>query len=102
MTLQTLAILRAFVDDPLAGWYGLLIAQATGLKSGTVYPLLARLERAAWLESWWEDVDASRAGRPRRRLYRLTGAGQIAARQALADHVALLAPATSVRGRWSH
>lgn len=43
------------------------------LGHGTLYKALARLERDGLLESDWEDVDAAEAGRPRRRLYRVTG-----------------------------
>lgn len=43
---------------------------------GTLYKALGRLTAAGLLEDEWEDADAAlRAGRPRRRLYRLTGAG---------------------------
>lgn len=55
------------------------------LKSGTVYPLLARLEKAGWLESRWEEIDPAEAGRPRRRLYRLTGEGELVATRSLAE-----------------
>jgi DNA-binding PadR family transcriptional regulator len=60
------------------------IGDAAGLPSGTVHPILARLEGAGWLESRWEDVDPRSAGRPARRYYRLTGAGVLEARKALA------------------
>ena len=38
-----------------------------------------------WLASRWEDIDPTQEGRPRRRLYRLTGEGEIAARRILDD-----------------
>ena len=45
--------------------------------SGTLYRTLGRLESAGLLESWWEDPDeAVEQGRPRRRLYRITGEGR--------------------------
>jgi DNA-binding PadR family transcriptional regulator len=44
---------------------------------GTLYKALARLEGAGLLESVWEDADIAVAqGRPRRRLYQVTGAGE--------------------------
>lgn len=44
---------------------------------GTLYKALERMQRAGLLESRWEDPDAAAAeGRPRRRLYRLTGLGE--------------------------
>jgi len=48
---------------------------------GTLYKALGRMERAGLLESEWEDPEAAaREGRPRRRLYRVTGAGERALR----------------------
>jgi PadR family transcriptional regulator, regulatory protein PadR len=90
MTTQTLAILGAMLHDPGAEWYGLELARAAGLKSGTVYPVLSRLEDAGWLASVWEEVDPVVAGRPRRRLYRLGPDGIEAARSALDTHLARL------------
>jgi DNA-binding PadR family transcriptional regulator len=46
---------------------------------GTLYKALSRMEEAGWLESTWEDPQiAADEGRPRRRLYRITGAGEVA------------------------
>lgn len=61
---------------PTAQHYGLEIARGTGLKSGTVYPILARLEAAGVVVSEREEVDPSAAGRPARRYYQLTGHGR--------------------------
>ena len=64
--------------------HGFDIIDATGLRSGTVYPILRRLEDAALLRSSWERITtAHAAGRPPRRYYELTGAGADAAREAL-------------------
>lgn len=71
MTAALAGVLQAFLDDPAAERYGLDIMQATGCPSGTVYPILMRLQRAGWLESHWEEIDPSLAGRPARRWYRL-------------------------------
>jgi len=47
---------------------------------GTLYKALGRMEAAGLLESRWEEPDLALVeGRPRRRLYRLTGAGELAA-----------------------
>lgn len=61
-----------------AGWevYGLEVARATGLESGTVAPILVRLEAHGLATGRWEDVDPAVAGRPRRRYWRLTDAGR--------------------------
>ncbi|GAA4046389.1 PadR family transcriptional regulator [Agromyces indicus] len=52
---------------------------------GTLYKALARMADAGMLESRWEDSAAAEAeGRPRRRLYRVTGVGEVALRTELA------------------
>ena len=51
---------------------------------GTLYKALGRLEDLGLLSSSWEDADAA-DGRPRRRLYELTGEGVRIAERALAD-----------------
>lgn len=59
--------------------YGFDIMRVTHLPSGTVYPLLRRLEAAGFLESSWEDTEAAHeAGRPARRYYRATSRGRTA------------------------
>lgn len=84
MTLPTQLVLRALLDDPRAERYGLEIGEAAGLPSGTIHPILARLERLGWVESRWEEIDPSAAGRPARRYYRLTTDGIDHARDGLA------------------
>jgi PadR family transcriptional regulator PadR len=83
MTLQTAAVLSAFLDQPLEPRYGLEISKEAGLPSGTLYPILARLEQAGWVESYWEDIDQSVEQRRRRRYYKLTTNGAAQARIAL-------------------
>jgi PadR family transcriptional regulator PadR len=104
MTLQTQAVLRALLDEPEAEHYGLEIASKTGLATGSLYPILARLERAGWVLSAWEEVDQHQVGRPRRRYYSLTPDGIVAAETAIAETLRRLAPQPSpasrpVRGR---
>lgn len=85
MTLQTQLVLRALLQEPTSEQYGLQLCEETGLPSGTVYPIVARLEQVGWLESRWEDPNEHIAqGRPRRRYYRLTEDGAARARTALA------------------
>lgn len=63
--------------------YGFEIMRATHLPSGTVYPLLRRLESSRLVQSSWEARGAAHAdGRPARRYYRPTGIGRAALRQA--------------------
>ena len=91
MTISTQLVLAVLLGDPAEERYGLEIGAEAGLPSGTVHPILARLEGLGWLESRWEDIDPSEQGRPPRRYYRLTGAGAASARAALsrAAHPAL-------------
>jgi DNA-binding PadR family transcriptional regulator len=57
--------------------FGFDIMQVTGLPSGTIYPALRRLEALELVTSDWEkDLKARKEGRPRRRYYALTPAGQ--------------------------
>ena len=84
MTIPTQLVLRALLADPSKELYGVEIGQTAGLPSGTVHPILARLETVGWLESRWEEIDPRAEGRPARRYYRLTPDGIQLARAALA------------------
>ena len=84
MTIPTQLVLRALLADPAKELYGVEIGQAAGLPSGTVHPILARLERVGWLTSRWEEIDPRSEGRPARRYYQLTADGLELARAALA------------------
>lgn len=75
MTLPTQLVLQALLVNPSQGMYGLEISQTVELPSGTIHPILARLEGYGWLESRWEDIDPREKQRPRRRYYRLTPDG---------------------------
>ena len=81
-TLKVLAILMSRTQDEISGAE---IARSTKLASGTLYPILLRLEEAGWVESRWETEDPQELGRPRRRLYKVTGVGAKKARPALRD-----------------
>ena len=75
MSFQTLKVLEAFLENPTAQLSGADVHKRSGIASGTLYPILLRLESAGWFVSRWEDIDPVSAGRPRRRLYRLTRNG---------------------------
>ena len=81
-TKTTIQVLEAFIERLGEEVHGFKLVEDLGLKSGTAYPLLIRLEKLGWLESRWEET--SRPG-PRRRLYRLTAEGEPAARRFLAE-----------------
>jgi DNA-binding PadR family transcriptional regulator len=73
MSWSTVAVLQAMADGAS---YGFDIMDATGLPSGTVYPILARLESRGLASAKWEDPQAHREeGRPARKYYRLTREG---------------------------
>ncbi|MGH3934997.1 MAG: PadR family transcriptional regulator [Pseudonocardiaceae bacterium] len=97
MTLPTQLVLRAMLAEPTQEMYGLQIGQAAGLPSGTIHPILARLEAYGWLESRWEDIDPAKASRPRRRYYRLTPDGAELARNSLARVRNYRAPVNRLR-----
>ena len=92
LTQATALILQALA---IGRRHGFQIMELTGLPSGTVYPVLRRLERGLAVESEWEAGQvASDAGRRTRRVYRLTESGQLLAeraRQRLVDTQRLLA-----------
>ncbi|MDR3529867.1 MAG: helix-turn-helix transcriptional regulator [Rhodopila sp.] len=71
-TLKVLGTLLASMQDELSGAE---IGRVAKLSSGTLYPILLRLEAAGWLASRWETEDPKALGRPRRRFYRVTGVG---------------------------
>lgn len=86
MTLPTQLVLRTLLAEPAQEMYGLQICREAGLPSGTIHPILARLEGLGWLESHWEDTGSAHSdGRPRRRYYRLTTDGAERASIALAQ-----------------
>jgi PadR family transcriptional regulator PadR len=80
ITGPTLKVIGQFFENPTDPLFGSEISRSTGLASGTLYPILFRLEEAGWLESEWEEVVPAVVKRPRRRLYRMTGLGEASAR----------------------
>jgi hypothetical protein len=61
ITLPTAAVLRQMLENPTADYYGFALAETTSFPSGTIYPILARLETAGWLASFWEHGDPAPA-----------------------------------------
>ncbi len=70
---QTVSVLELLMAQPSAWRYGYDISRETGLKSGTLYPILMRLTENSFLETRWEE---SEPGRPPRHMYRLTANGR--------------------------
>jgi PadR family transcriptional regulator PadR len=75
LTQQTLTVLGAVTSNPARELSGAEIAKASKLSSGTLYPILYRLEEFGWLDSRWEIGDPATLGRPRRRYYRISTEG---------------------------
>jgi len=70
---QTLYVMTALCARPGEWHHGYDVSRETGLKSGTLYPILIRLAERGLLESCWEEDQP--VGRPKRHLYRLTSGG---------------------------
>lgn len=69
---QTLRVLERFIEHPTAWRYGYELSRETGLKSGTLYPILMRLAKFSLLETKWVTTED---GVPPRHTYRLTPKG---------------------------
>lgn len=69
LTAPTVVVLKVLAASDRPMW-GLAISKNSGLPTGTVYPILARLESLGWVNSYWEE-DSDRSG-PRRKFYTLT------------------------------
>ena len=70
---QTRTLLAAFLERSQTWRHGYDLSKETGLRSGTLYPLLMRLSEQGLLESHWQE--AERPGLPPRHVYRLTARG---------------------------
>lgn len=79
------------LSHPSEPMYGLDLIDRCDVKSGTLYPLLARLADAGWLRADREGIDPSEEGRPARTYYLLTGLGERSARAALSSLQSTLA-----------
>jgi PadR family transcriptional regulator PadR len=94
MTVPMLAVLAVLMSgDDL---YGLRIAEATAMRTGTIYPILARFERAGWITSKWEEKKGpGEKNDPgaKRKYYTLTPGGRQCAMKALKEREEALARA---------
>jgi DNA-binding PadR family transcriptional regulator len=85
ITVPTLAVLAVLLRSDRR-WFGLRIAEETGLRTASIYPILSRLEKAGWVTSTWEIPDDPNekkdTGAPRK-YYQLTDQGRESARVAL-------------------
>jgi DNA-binding PadR family transcriptional regulator len=79
---QTVLVLSSLRQTNSEWRYGYDISRETGLKSGTLYPILMRLTQRKWLHTRWEHTEP---GRPPRHMYRLSAEGARAAREFLRE-----------------
>lgn len=85
VTQPTLAVLEVLLREESGTW-GLKISKATGLKPGTIYPILERLEEAGWVISIWETEFMRPA--PKRKNYLLLAHAREAARDLISSRKA--------------
>jgi PadR family transcriptional regulator PadR len=85
LTQQTLKVLGTLMSGQTRELSGAEIAKLSQLSSGTLYPILYRLEEAGWLDSRWEEGSPALLGRPRRRYYRITAEGQKRVKQVVRE-----------------
>jgi DNA-binding PadR family transcriptional regulator len=86
LSTQTCTLLGALLAAGTEWTHGYELSTHTGLKSGTLYPILARLHDAKWVAARWEQ--SGEPGRPPRHLYRLTARGRAEAVGAVAPKFA--------------
>jgi PadR family transcriptional regulator PadR len=87
---QAMTVLSGFLEDPRGWKYGYDISRNTGLKSGTLYPILMRLADHGLLQMSWEMAET---GKPPRHLYKLTEAGlRYAQEQIISQGVPVVTP----------
>jgi DNA-binding PadR family transcriptional regulator len=78
---QAIAVLNVLADHASSWRYGLELSAETGLKSGSLYPILMRMAERGLLESCWQE--SSYPGRPPRHAYRITAQGRAALTEAV-------------------
>jgi PadR family transcriptional regulator PadR len=76
---QTRQLLAVMLQQSRTWQYGYELSKQTGLKSGTLYPLLMRLSDQGLLDSQWQQPE--RPGKPPRHAYKLTPTGLALARE---------------------
>ena len=84
MSSATLRVLEALLSNRAGQHYGYGLLKQTGIKSGSLYPILDRLETEGWIEGAWEAEGVG--GRPPRRYYKLTALGAREAKAAQKKH----------------
>ncbi|MCW7986884.1 hypothetical protein XF35_16730 [Streptomyces platensis subsp. clarensis] len=94
-SLSLLRVLAALLEKPDDPAYGYDLMKATGLRSGSLYPILARLTAEGWVTR--ENEETQRSEGPARRYYRLTALGAAEARREIASAAASMTPGHRLR-----
>jgi DNA-binding PadR family transcriptional regulator len=97
LTHSTLRIIRVFLETPMEEFCGSDLMDLANVSPGVVYPFLVKWEEEGLLKARWEEQDASDLGRPRKRFFKLTGAGKSAAREAFKPFAGFMKPGREAR-----
>lgn len=73
LSAEARVVVLALAEAPARWRHGYDLIRETGLKSGTLYPILMRLTDRGLMEARWEEPE--QPGRPPRHAYRLTAGG---------------------------
>lgn len=76
-TQAALRIASALLESPNEHHWGYRLSRSSDVRSGVLYPILARMLGAGWLRDGWEDPTRINDGRPPRRYYELTDRGRL-------------------------
>jgi len=93
ITAATMKVLTEFLNTPQREQYGFGLMRTTGVKAGSLYPILDRLVAAGWLHVEDESIDVVAERRPKRKLYRLTALGEREGRRAVRQFFENVGPA---------
>jgi PadR family transcriptional regulator, regulatory protein PadR len=76
-THASVQVAMALLAEPRARHWGYELSKQAGVRSGVLYPMLARMLDRGWLTDGWEDPATIDVKRPPRRYYELTDLGKV-------------------------
>lgn len=100
LTPAMVRILQTLLEDPDRVFYATELMDVAHVGSGSLYPALARLEKAGWVTCTEEGIDPKVEKRPARHYYKMTGVGAREAHLALVEFSESVRPPASSPG-WS-
>jgi PadR family transcriptional regulator PadR len=74
-TKAALQVASVLLEEPTGRHWGYRLSRSANVRSGVLYPILARMLDAGWLLDGWEDPTLIDDGRPPRRYYEVTDEG---------------------------